>query len=136
MWKKVSTKAHVRSQAAARRNPLLAGQGRDPDNGGAMKLVVELKPDVLSHAATAGQLQIWLKQIEAYYHASNMQVARIAVQKAYLRSFLDNALALQLDSSVQQTTPVIGGGVKCISTLSAIFKRKYMPFFEENSFSK
>ena len=58
--------------------------------------------------ATAGELRIWLKKFEAYYHASNMQVERIQVQQAYLRNYLDNTLALQLDSTVQQTTPVIG----------------------------
>ena len=132
-WKNVSTKAHVRSQATARRNPLLAaaGPGRDQDNIGTMKLVAELKPDLLSHDATAGELLIWLKKFEAYYHASNMQVARIAVQQAYWRYCLDNVLALQLDSTVQQTTPVIGGGVTCISTLFAIFKRKYPPLLKK-----
>ena len=110
LWKEISAKAHVRNQAA-RRNPLLAAAGpaRDHDNSGTMKLVAELKPDVLSQDATAGELRIWVKKIEAYYHASNMQVARIAVQQAYLRNCLDNALALQLDSTVQPTTPFNGG---------------------------
>ena len=35
---------------------------------------------------------------------------------------------------VQQTTPVIGGGVTCISTLSAIFKRKYPPLLRRKQF--
>ena len=99
-----------------------------------MKLVAELKPEVLSHDATAGKLRIWLKKFEAYYHASNMQVARIQVQQAYLRNCLDNALALQLDSLIQQTTPVIGGGVTCILNLSAIFKRKYPPLLRRKQF--
>ena len=89
-----------------------------------MKLVAEPKPEVLSHDATAGELKIWLKKFEANYHASNMQVARIQVQQAYLRNCLDNSLALQLDSSIQQAKPVIGGGVTCVTCLSAIFKRK------------
>ncbi len=61
--KEVSTKAHVRNQAAARRNPVLAAEGpaRDQENTGAMKLVVELKPDVFSQDATAGELRIWVK---------------------------------------------------------------------------
>ena len=56
-----------------------------------------------------------------------MQAARIQVQQAYLRNCLDNALALQLDSSIQQTTPLIGGGITCVSNLAAIFKQKYPP---------
>ena len=88
LWKEVSTQARVRNQAAARRNPVLAavGPARDQDNTGAMKLEAELKPDVLSQDATAGELRIWVKKFEAYYHASNMQVAQIAVQQAYLRN--------------------------------------------------
>ena len=75
-----------------------------------------------------------MKKFEAYYHASNMQVARIAVQQAYLRNCLENALALQLDSTVKQMTPVLGSGVTCISTLTAIFERKYPPLLRRKQF--
>ena len=136
LWKDLSTKAHVRGQAAARRNAAPQAISWDQENSGGMKLVVELKPEVLSHDATAGKLRIWLKKFEAYYHASNMQVARIQVQQAYLRNCLDNALALQLDSTIQQTIPVIGGGVTCTSNLSAIFKRKYPPLLRRKQFFK
>ena len=56
----VSTKAHVRNQAAARHNPVLAAAGpaRDQENTGSMKLLAEMKPDVLSQDATAGELRI------------------------------------------------------------------------------
>ena len=103
----MSTKAHVRGQAAARRNGAPQVVPREEQTSGGMKRVAELKPEVLSHDATAGELTIWLKKFEAYYHASNMQVTRIQVQQAYLRNCLDNALALQLDSTIQQTTPAI-----------------------------
>ena len=63
-----------------------------------------------------------------------MQVARIAMQQAYLRNCLDNALALELDSTVQQSTPILRGGVTCISTLSAIFKRKYPSLLRRKQF--
>ena len=63
-----------------------------------------------------------------------MQVARIPVQQVHLRNCLDNALALQLDSTVQQTTSILGGGVTCISTLTAIFKRKYSPLLRRKQF--
>ena len=105
LWKDVSTKTHVRGQAAARRNAAPQVVPCEDNNNG-MKLVAELKPEVLSHDATAGELRIGLKKFEAYYHASNMQVARIQVQQVYLRNCLDNALAQQLDSTIQQTTPV------------------------------
>ena len=80
LWKEISAKAHMRNQAA-RRNSLLAaasGPAREQDNSGTMKLVADLKPDLLSQDATAGELRIWVKKFAAYYHASNMQVARIA----------------------------------------------------------
>ena len=77
--------------------------------------MAELKLEVLSHDVNAGELRIWLKKFEAYYHASNMHVARIQVQQVYLRHCLDNAMAIQLDSTVQQTTPVIGGGTAIIN---------------------
>ena len=134
LWKEVSTKAHVRGQAAARRNAAPQQAAPREDNNSGMKLVAELKPEVLSHDAMAGELRIWLKKFEAYYHASNMQVARIQVQQAYLLNNLDNPLALQLDSSIQQTTPVIGGGVTCISNLAAIFKRKYPHLLRRKQF--
>ena len=68
LWKEISAKAHLRSQAA-RRNPLAAAPGpaRDQDNSGKIKLVAELKPDVLSQDATAGELRTWVKKFEAYY---------------------------------------------------------------------
>ena len=43
-----------------------------------------------------------------------MQVARIQVQQAYLSNCLDIGLALQLDSTILQTTPVIGGEITSI----------------------
>ena len=136
LWKDISAKAHVRNQAA-RRNPLLAAAGpaRDQDNSGTIKLVAELKPDVLSQVATAGELRIWVKKIEAYYHASNMQVARIAVQQAYLRNCLDNALAPQLDSTVQPTTPIIGVGSHVFLHWPPSLKENILPFSEESSSS-
>ena len=62
LWKEVSTKFHVRGQAAARRNvaPQAAARDDAATATGGMKLVAELKPEVLSHDATAGELRIWL----------------------------------------------------------------------------
>ena len=57
LWKEVSTKAHVRGQAAARRNTAPPTALREDSKSG-MELVAGLKPDVLSHDATAGELRI------------------------------------------------------------------------------
>lgn len=83
LWKDVLTKAHVRGQAARRRNAAPPAAPWEQENSGGMKLVAELKPEVLLHDTTAGKSRIWLKKFEAYYYASNMQVARIQVQQAY-----------------------------------------------------
>ena len=58
--KEVFTKAYVRNQC----NPVLAAAGpaRNQENTGAMKLIAEMKPDVLSQDATAGELRIWVKK--------------------------------------------------------------------------
>ena len=63
LWNEISTKAHVRGQAAARRHTAPPAAPREDSNSG-MKLVAELKPDVLSHDATACKLRIWLKKFE------------------------------------------------------------------------
>ena len=65
LWKEISTKAHVRGQAAARRNTAPAPV-REAESNDGMKLVAQLKPEVLSHDATVGELRIWLKKFEAY----------------------------------------------------------------------
>ena len=63
IWREISAKAHVRGQAAVRKN--VAPTVREPENNRGMKLVAELKPEVLSHYAMAGKLRIWLKKFEA-----------------------------------------------------------------------
>ena len=77
LWKEVSTKAHVRGQAAARRNVAPQAAPREDAVTGGMKLVAELKPEVLSHDATAGELRIWLKKFEAYYIKSSKLILEI-----------------------------------------------------------
>ena len=81
----------------------------------AVTLVTELKPDTLSHDASAGELRIWCRKYEAYYHASNMQLARNQVQQAYLWNCLDSELYLRLTSAIADTTPVLGAGASCLN---------------------
>ena len=47
------------------------------------------------------------------------------MQQAHLLNCLDRELSLQLDSSIQATTPVMGNGVTCLSILTGIFEKKY-----------
>ena len=53
----------------------------------------------------AGDLRVWRKKFKSYYTASNMHLSRLNVQQAHLLNFLDRELSLQLDSSIQATTP-------------------------------
>ena len=108
LWKKIWTKAHVKGQTAARTN-VAPVPAREPENNGCMKLVAEVKPEVLSHDTKAGELRIWLKKFEAYVlsclkHASSQNASSAGISQK-----LDNALALQLNLLVQQTSPVIEG---------------------------
>ena len=99
-----------------------------------MKLVGELKPDNLQHNSTAGDLRIWRKKFESYYTASNMHLSRLNVQQAHLLNCLDRELSLQLDSSIQATTPVMGNGITCLSILTGIFEKKYQVLLGRKNF--
>ena len=99
-----------------------------------MKLVSELKPDTLSHDSSAGELRIWCKKYEAYYHASNMQLPRNQVQQAYLLNFLDSELYLRLTRSIAATTPIIGAANSCLNMLLNIFRQKYPLLLRRKTF--
>ena len=96
-------------------------------------LVTELKPETLSHDASAGDLYIWLKKIEAYYLASCMQNALTAVQHAYLLNCLEGELSLQLDGCITAQTSVLGPN-SCATKLSDIFKKKYPLLLRRKNF--
>ena len=100
----------------------------------AVKLVSELKPVTLSHDASAKELRIWCRKYEAYYHASNMQLASNQVQQAYLLNCLDSELYLRLTSAIAATTPVLGAGASCLTMLANIFHQKY-PLLRKTFFS-
>ena len=136
VWELFNKNAHQRSAvtpaspAAARRPPPVAAQ-EQPSNQ--IKLVPELKPSVLPHDATAGELRIWIKKFEAYYTASNMQHARTAVQHAYLLNCLDSTLSMQLDGGISAQTPVLGAN-SCVSKLTEIFRKKYPLLLRRKNF--
>ena len=138
-WETTTAAAHTRSlraaaavathPAAARRPPL-----PHVETSGNMKLVGELKPENLQHDSTAGDLRVRRKKFESYYTASNMHLSRLNVQQAHLLNCLDRELSLQLDSSIQATTPVMGNGVTCLSILTGIFEKKYPMLFQRKNF--
>ena len=117
-WALVTANAHKKAVTGAAR---AAPPPRpNQDGGGNMKLTWELKPDNLTHDSSAGDMHVWRKKFESYYAASNLQLCRLSVQQAYLLNCLDR---LQLDISIQATTPVLGAGVTCLSILTGIFEK-------------
>ena len=77
---------------------------------------------------------IWCRKYEAYYHASNMQLARNQVQQAYLLNCLDSELYLRLTSAIAATTPVLGAGTSCLTMLANIFCQKYPILLKRKTF--
>ena len=134
VWDLFHKNSHQRSAvpaspAAARRPPPATAAESSPQ----IKLVLELKPSVLPHDASAGELRIWIKKYEAYYAASVMQHTRTAVQHAYLLNCLDRTLSLQLDGNISTQTPVLGAN-SCISKLLEMFKKKYPLLLRRKNF--
>ena len=79
-------------------------------------------------------MRVWRKKFESYYTAFNMHLSRLNVQQAHLLNCLDRELSLQLDSSIQATTPVMGNGVTCLSILMGIFEKKYPVLLRRKNF--
>ena len=120
-WDRYTTNIHAR--AAAANAPASPATRRPPPaaDSTSVRLVTELKPDTLSHHASAGELRIWCRKYKAYYHSSNMQLARNQVQQAYLLNCLNSELYLRLTSAIAATTPVLGAGASCLTMLTNIF---------------
>ena len=135
VWELFHKNAHTRSAVPA--SP--AAACRPPPDAAAeassnqIKLVPELKPSVLPHDASAGELRIWIKKYEAYYTASGMQYARTAVQNAYLLNCLNSTLSLELDGNISAQTPVLGAN-SCMSKLLEMFRKKYPLLLRRKNF--
>ena len=138
-WEITTAAAHTRSirAAAVIATPPAAARRPPPphvEGTGHMKLVGALKPDNLQHDLTAGDLRVWRKKFESYYTASNMHLRKLNVQQAHLLNCLGRELSLQLDSSIQATTPVMGNSVTCLSILTGIFEKKYPVLLRRKNF--
>ena len=115
VWELFNKNAHKRS-AAPPASPAVVTDGP-------IKLAMELKPETLSHDASAGEFRIWLKKFEACYIAPGMQNASTAVQHAYLLNCFDRELSLQLDGCITAQTAVLGPN-SCASRLTLLLRRK------------
>ena len=141
VWDLVIQDDHKRSSKAVPAAPGTPGTSRprppapqvDECSKG-MKLVSDLKPFDLAHDASAGDVRVWQKKFESYYTASFMNLGKLSVQQAHFLNCVDKNLALELDSLIQPTTPVIGAGVTCMYFLSSIFKKKYPLLLRRKNF--
>ena len=130
----MTANAHKRAVTGAARAAPPPINRPNQDGVGNMKLIGESKPDNLTHDSSGGDLRVWRKKFESYYAASNLQLCRLSVQQAHLLNCLDRELSLQLDSSIQATTPVLGAGVTCLSVLTGIFEKKYPLLLRSKNF--
>ena len=130
---KYQTNIHPRAAASASASPAATRRRPPVQDSQSMKLVSKLKP-TLSHDSSAGELRICCRKYKAYYHASNMQLARNQVQQAYLLNCLDSELYLHLTSSISATTPVLGAGNSCLNMLTNIFGQKYPLLLRRKTF--
>ena len=111
-------RAYVPASPAATRRP---PSDATAETSTQIKLVPELKPTVLPHDASAGELRIWIKKYEAYYAASG------------LLNCLDSTLPLQLDGNISAQTPVLGAN-SCMSKLVEMFRKKYPLLLRRKNF--
>ena len=126
---------HSRQGSCSQRPSITRSKTPPPaSDANAVKLVSELKPDTLSHDASTGELKIWCRKYEAYYHASNIQLACNQVQQAYLLNCRDSELYLRLTSAIAATTPVLGAGASCLTMLANIFRQKYPLLLRRKTF--
>ena len=133
-WALLTANAHKRAVTGAAQAAPPPNNRPNQDGGGNMKLIGDLKPDDLTHDSSACDLRVWHKKFKSHYAASNLQLCRLSVQQAHLLNCLDRELSLQLDSSIQATTPVLGAGVTCLSILTGLFEQKYPLLLRRKNF--
>ena len=88
-----------------------------------MKLTTAGKPD---------NLTILEKEVRKL--PPNMHLCRLNVRQAYLLNCTDRELSLQLDSSIQATTLVVGAGLTFFSVLTCIFEKKHTLLLRRKNF--
>ena len=78
----------------------------------------DLKPSELSAEMSPVEFAYWVDAFEAYHAGSNMQVATIAVQQAFLKACVNVILYNQIEQYITAgVTPVLGQGDSIIERL-------------------
>ena len=84
----------------------------------------ELKPEKLTHDASAADFRTWKKQFRAYFDSAQLGALPCSQQQAYLCNCLDTALRARIDREALATTPVyspINGLQTCMNILDTTF---------------
>ena len=88
----------------------------------------ELKPERLTHDASASTFRSWKKCYKAYFDSAQMGSLPCSQQQAYLGNCIDSTLRARIDREATATTPVyspIVGLFTCISILDQVFLESY-----------
>ena len=78
----------------------------------------ELKPERLTHDASASASRSWTKCFRAYFDTAQMGSLPCSQQQAYLCNYIDTVLRARIDREASNTTPVyspIVGLYACIA---------------------
>ena len=84
----------------------------------------ELKPEKLTHDASAADFRTWKKQFRAYFDSAQLGALPCSQQQAYLCNCLDTALRARIDREATATTPVyspVNGVQTCLIILDTTF---------------
>ena len=88
----------------------------------------ELKPEKLTHDASASTFRTWKKQFRVYFESAQLGALPCSQQQAYLCNCLDTVLRARIDREASHTTPVytpIAGLMTCMSILDQTFLEMY-----------
>ena len=89
----------------------------------------ELKPEKLTHDASASTFRTWKKQFRAYFDSSQLGALPCSQQQAYLCNCVDSVLRARIDREATGTTPVyspVVGLFTCIAILDNTFLEAYL----------
>lgn len=93
--------------------------------GRRLRPVEALKPFELLLDDSPVRFRIWRQQIEAYFGASNLDLATVAQQQAFFFRSVSAELAAQVRPDVGNDTPAMGDANSCMAALIDLFDVQY-----------
>ena len=93
-----------------------------------VKIQDSLGPFILTKEHDPTEVRAWLRQVDNYFPASNLQVAALKEQQAHFFKYVDFNLIAPFEGNIGPATEVIGGPDSCIGLLKRDRDRRYPPF--------